>query len=164
MTVLRTEIASCWTRAPLAAQRPELQPLIEHLRETAQGRDDIRVECAGLIAGCGTGPHCASRHVDIWQSPPGFGDAGAGADASDTCRDLPHYPLPACRCSSRRYRYASMRDLTKPSNATAAAINIGRASDWSALYEAYPNITGYSQLTVVPCLVNGFTPRVGRRW
>ena len=23
---------------------------------------------------------------------------------------------------------------------------------------------GYSQLTVVPCLVNGFTPRVGRRW
>ena len=25
-------------------------------------------------------------------------------------------------------------------------------------------IRGYSQLTVVPCLVNGFTPRVGRRW
>ena len=24
--------------------------------------------------------------------------------------------------------------------------------------------TGYSHLTVVPCLVNGFTPRVGRRW
>jgi hypothetical protein len=23
---------------------------------------------------------------------------------------------------------------------------------------------GYSQLTVAPCLVNGFTPRVGRRW
>jgi hypothetical protein len=23
---------------------------------------------------------------------------------------------------------------------------------------------GYSQLIVVPCLVNGFTPRVGRRW
>ena len=23
---------------------------------------------------------------------------------------------------------------------------------------------GYSHLTVVPCLVNGFTPRVGRRW
>jgi hypothetical protein len=25
-------------------------------------------------------------------------------------------------------------------------------------------ITGYSQLKVVPCCVNGFTPRVGRRW
>jgi Protein of unknown function (DUF3152) len=25
-------------------------------------------------------------------------------------------------------------------------------------------IDGYSQLTVVPCCVNGFTPRVGRRW
>ena len=27
-----------------------------------------------------------------------------------------------------------------------------------------PGNEGYSQLTVVPCLVNGFTPRVGRRW
>jgi hypothetical protein len=35
----------------LAAKRPELQPLIDHLREVAQGRDDIRVECAGTIAG-----------------------------------------------------------------------------------------------------------------
>jgi hypothetical protein len=25
-------------------------------------------------------------------------------------------------------------------------------------------VMGYSQLTVVPCCVNGFTPRVGRRW
>jgi hypothetical protein len=33
------------------AERPELQPLIDHLREVAQGRDDIRVECAGIIAG-----------------------------------------------------------------------------------------------------------------
>jgi hypothetical protein len=37
--------------ALLAAKRPELQPLIDHLREVAQGRDDIRVECAGTIAG-----------------------------------------------------------------------------------------------------------------
>jgi hypothetical protein len=28
-----------------------LQPLIDHLREVAQGRDDIHTECAGLIAG-----------------------------------------------------------------------------------------------------------------
>jgi hypothetical protein len=35
----------------LAAKRPELQPLIDHLREVAQGRDDIRTECAGTIAG-----------------------------------------------------------------------------------------------------------------
>jgi hypothetical protein len=37
--------------ALLAAKRPELQPLIDHLREVAQGRDDIRVECAATIAG-----------------------------------------------------------------------------------------------------------------
>jgi hypothetical protein len=37
--------------ALLAARQPELQPLIDHLREVAQGRDDIRVECAGTIAG-----------------------------------------------------------------------------------------------------------------
>jgi hypothetical protein len=37
--------------ALLAAKRPELQPLIDHLREVAQGRDDIRTECAGVIAG-----------------------------------------------------------------------------------------------------------------
>jgi|SRR5215216_4990814 len=39
--------------ALLTAQRPDLQPLIDHLREVAQGRDDIRVECAGTIAGAG---------------------------------------------------------------------------------------------------------------
>jgi len=37
--------------ALLAARRPEFQPLIDHLREVAQGRDDSRVECAGTIAG-----------------------------------------------------------------------------------------------------------------
>ena len=37
--------------ALLTAKRPELQPLIDHLREVAQGRDDIRTECAGVIAG-----------------------------------------------------------------------------------------------------------------
>ena len=33
------------------ARRPELRPLIDHLAEQAQGRDDIRTECAGIIAG-----------------------------------------------------------------------------------------------------------------
>ena len=37
--------------ALLTAQRPELQPLIDRLREAAQGGDDIRTECAGIIAG-----------------------------------------------------------------------------------------------------------------
>src|SRR5688572_4819558 len=37
--------------ALLTARRPELQPLIDHLRDTAQGRDDIRTECAGILAG-----------------------------------------------------------------------------------------------------------------
>ena len=35
----------------LAAKRAELQTLIDHLRGLAQGRNDIRVECAGVIAG-----------------------------------------------------------------------------------------------------------------
>jgi hypothetical protein len=37
--------------ALLTAKRPELQPLIDHIREVAQGRDDVRTECAGTIAG-----------------------------------------------------------------------------------------------------------------
>jgi hypothetical protein len=37
--------------ALLAARRPELQPLIDHLREIVQGRDDLRTEVAGVIAG-----------------------------------------------------------------------------------------------------------------
>ena len=37
--------------ALLTARRPELQPLIDHLREVANGRDNIRTECAGVIAG-----------------------------------------------------------------------------------------------------------------
>src|SRR5215213_6184653 len=37
--------------ALLRAQRPELEPLMANLREIAAGRDDIRVECAGTIAG-----------------------------------------------------------------------------------------------------------------
>src|SRR4029453_5220750 len=37
--------------ALLTARRPELRPLIDHLAEQAQGRDDIRTECAGIIAG-----------------------------------------------------------------------------------------------------------------
>jgi hypothetical protein len=37
--------------ALLTARRPELQPLIDHLREVTQGRDDIRIECAGILAG-----------------------------------------------------------------------------------------------------------------
>src|SRR5215217_1529772 len=37
--------------ALLRAQRPELEPLVTELRELAAGRDDIRTECAGIIAG-----------------------------------------------------------------------------------------------------------------
>jgi hypothetical protein len=37
--------------ALLTAKRSQLQPVIDHLREVAQGRDDIRTECAGIIAG-----------------------------------------------------------------------------------------------------------------
>jgi hypothetical protein len=37
--------------ALLRAKRPELDPLISELTELAQGRHDIRTECAGIIAG-----------------------------------------------------------------------------------------------------------------
>ena len=47
----QTITAELHGEALLTAKRPELQPLIDHLRETAQGRDDIRTECAGVIAG-----------------------------------------------------------------------------------------------------------------
>jgi hypothetical protein len=47
----RTLSAELHGEALLAAKRPELQPLIDHLREVAQERDDIRTECAGTIAG-----------------------------------------------------------------------------------------------------------------
>ena len=47
----QTLSAELHSEALLTARRPELQPLIDHLREVAQGRDDIRTECAGTIAG-----------------------------------------------------------------------------------------------------------------
>ena len=47
----QTLSAALHGEALLTAKRPELQPLIDHLREVAQGRDDIRTECAGVIAG-----------------------------------------------------------------------------------------------------------------
>jgi hypothetical protein len=36
--------------ALLMARRPELQPLIDPLAEQTQGRDDISMECVGVIA------------------------------------------------------------------------------------------------------------------
>jgi hypothetical protein len=47
----QTLSAALHGEALLAARRPELQPLIDHLRGVAQGRDDIGIECAGTIAG-----------------------------------------------------------------------------------------------------------------
>ena len=40
--------------ALLRAKRPEIAPLIAELRELIDGRDDIRVECAGIIAAPGS--------------------------------------------------------------------------------------------------------------
>ena len=47
----QTLSAALHGEALLTARRPELQPLIDHLREAAQGRDDIRTEVAGVVAG-----------------------------------------------------------------------------------------------------------------
>jgi hypothetical protein len=50
-TADQTLSAALHGEALLTAKRPELQPLIDHLREVAQGCDDIRTECAGVLAG-----------------------------------------------------------------------------------------------------------------
>jgi hypothetical protein len=47
----QTLAAELYGEALLAARRAELQPLIDHLRGVAQGCDDIRTECAAVIAG-----------------------------------------------------------------------------------------------------------------
>jgi hypothetical protein len=47
----QTLSAELYGEALVTARRPELQPLINHLRDVAQGRDDIRTECAAVIAG-----------------------------------------------------------------------------------------------------------------
>jgi hypothetical protein len=47
----QTLSAELYGEALLTARRAELRPLIDHLREVAQGRDDIRTEFAGIIAG-----------------------------------------------------------------------------------------------------------------
>src|ERR671916_29142 len=41
--------------ALLAALRVELQPLIDQVAKQAGGRDDLRAQCPGLIAGWGFG-------------------------------------------------------------------------------------------------------------
>jgi hypothetical protein len=78
--------------ALLAAKRPELQPLIDHLREVAQGRDDIRTECAGVITGwwfadtarqgenlIAAGLLVLAGHVDLDELDGGFEWAGSVA-------------------------------------------------------------------------------------
>jgi hypothetical protein len=52
--------------ALLRARRPELDPLIAELRELIDGRDDIRVACAGTIAGAWfASPGMAQGHALI---------------------------------------------------------------------------------------------------
>ena len=50
-TADETHAARLHGEALLAALRVELQPLIDQLAEQAGGRDDLRAQCAGLIAG-----------------------------------------------------------------------------------------------------------------
>jgi hypothetical protein len=45
----QTLSAALHGEALLMAKRSELQPLIDNLREVAQGRNDIRTECAGVM-------------------------------------------------------------------------------------------------------------------
>ena len=50
-TADQTLSSALHVEALLTAGRPELRSLIDHLAERAHGRDDIRTECAGIIAG-----------------------------------------------------------------------------------------------------------------
>ena len=59
----QTLSAALHGEALLTARRPELQPLIDHLRGVAQGRDDLPTEVAGVIAGRLGGP--ARRGEDL---------------------------------------------------------------------------------------------------
>jgi hypothetical protein len=47
----QTQSARLHGEALLAAQEPLFQSVIDRLTDTAAGRDDLRVECAGLLAG-----------------------------------------------------------------------------------------------------------------
>ena len=47
----QTLSAELHRRSPANRPTPRAATLIDHLREVAQGRDDIRTECAGVIAG-----------------------------------------------------------------------------------------------------------------
>jgi hypothetical protein len=69
--------------ALLRARRPELQPLIDELRELTDGRDDIRVECAGTIAG-------------YWFASPGMAQGHELIAAA--CCYLPDRRTPTCCC------------------------------------------------------------------
>jgi hypothetical protein len=50
-TADQIQASALHSEALLTVRRPELPPLIDHLAEQAQGRDDIRTEYAGIIAG-----------------------------------------------------------------------------------------------------------------
>jgi hypothetical protein len=45
----QTLSAELYGEALRTARRSELQPLINHLRDVARGRDAIRTECAGVM-------------------------------------------------------------------------------------------------------------------
>jgi hypothetical protein len=101
--------------ALLTAKRPELQPLIDHLREEAQGRDDIRTECAGVITGwwfssperrgeelIAAGLLMLAGHVDLddldkwirvgWERRRGESEFGVETQNSWLRRRWPHVP------------------------------------------------------------------------
>ena len=56
--------------ALLAAQRSELQPIIDQLAEVSQGRDDLRIEAAGNMAGAWFANPEAAPRVGLSNSSP----------------------------------------------------------------------------------------------
>ena len=89
--------------AELAAQRAELQPIIDQLAEVCQGRDDLRIDAAGRMAGAWfANPEAAPR----W----GY-DLIAARMQLPSCRNLQH----AERLGQRRRQHLSARETLRSS-------------------------------------------------
>jgi hypothetical protein len=99
--------------ALVAVKRPELQPLIDHLCETAQGRDDTRTDCAGVIAGAWLASK-ARRGEELIAA--GLLMLAGPVDLDELDRWL--------RVGWERLRGATSSDLTEPSGGQSPCLSV----------------------------------------
>src|SRR5215212_11553557 len=86
-----------------------------------------------------------------WFDPQGQGDQ------ADLVEELRRQDSSADAFVTGRQTFEALRGYWPQQSQDATGI-----SEYLNTVQKY--VVGYSHLTVVPCLVNGFTPRVGRRW